>query len=382
MVERNLAKVEVAGSNPVVRSNQWPPPMTDNATHTNTGTHTNTIDVEALTRWMDANGVPGAGEIPELQDLAGGSQNELTMIERGGHKMVIRRPPATAVDDRLDGIRREHRLVKALKGADVPHAEYIAGSDDTELLGMPFYLMEAVDGWSPMDVGGWAPPFDTDLGARQGLGLELARGAALLSKVDWQSRGLEGFGRPDNFHERQVDRWLAFLERIKCRELPGLDIAAEWLRNHRPRHWSPGIMHGDYQFANVMFSHGAPAELAAIIDWEMTTVGDPLLDLGWVMMSWPTADGDIDGNSVSSSLSMAGMPSRDEMLDQYETISGRSTEDIDYYIILARFKLGIVLEQGYSRFLAGAGVNPKVEAFGPLVLDLISKAASLAAKTP
>ena len=141
-------------------------------------------------------------------------------------------------------------------------------------------------------------------------------------------------------------------------------------------------MHGDYQFANVMFSHGAPAELAAIIDWEMTTVGDPLLDLGWVMMSWPTADGDIDGNSVSSSLSMEGMPSRDEMLDHYETISGRSTEDIDYYIILARFKLGIVLEQGYSRFLAGAGVNPKVEAFGPLVLDLISKASSLAAKTP
>ena len=329
---------------------------------------------------MDANGVPGVGEVPELQDLTGGSQNELTLIERGGHRMVIRRPPATAVDDRLDGIRREHRLVKALKGADVPHAQYIAGSDDTELLGMPFYLMEAVDGWSPMDVGGWAPPFDSDLGARHGLGLELARGAALLSKVDWQARGLEGFGRPDNFHDRQVDRWLRFLERIKCRELPGLDVAAEWLRNHRPRHWSPGIMHGDYQFANVMFSHGAPAELAAIIDWEMTTVGDPLLDLGWVMMSWPTADD--EGNSLSSSLSMEGMPSRDDMLNHYETISGRSTEDIDYYIILARFKLGIVLEQGYSRFLAGAGVNPKVKAFGPIVLDLIQKAADLAERTP
>lgn len=342
---------------------------------------TSTIDVEALARWMDANGVPGTGEIPELADLTGGSQNELTMIERGGHRMVLRRPPSTAVDERLDGIRREHRLVKALKGADVPHAEYIAGSDDADLLGMPFYLMEAVDGWSPMDVGGWAPPFDTDPAARRGLGLELARGAALLSKVDWQSRRLEGFGRPDNFHDRQVDRWLAFLERIKCRELPGLDVATEWLRNHRPRHWSPGIMHGDYQFANVMFSHGAPAELAAIIDWEMTTVGDPLLDLGWVMMSWPTADGS-EGSFVGGSMSMAGMPSRDEMLDHYETISGRSTEDIDYYIILARFKLGIVLEQGYSRFLAGAGVNPKVEAFGPIVLDLISKAADLAARTP
>lgn len=337
------------------------------------------IDVEAFAKWMDANGVPGQGELPKLGALSGGSQNELTIIERGGQKMVMRRPPAGAVEDRLDGIRREHRLVKALKGADVPHAEYIAGTDDPELLGMPFYIMEAIDGWSPADLQGWAEPFASDPSLRPGLAFELVRGAALLGNVDWKARGLEGFGRPDNFHERQVDRWLAFLDRIKCRELPGLDEAAAWLRTHQPKHWTPGIMHGDYQFPNVMYHHGAPARLAAIIDWEMTTIGDPLLDLGWVLVGWgPEADDMEHGRYMD----LDGMPTIEEMCEHYELHSGRSTADITYYIVLARWKLGIVLEQSYSRFLSGAGVNPKVEVFGPLVPELIRKAASLAAANP
>ena len=222
-----------------------------------------------------------------------------------------------------------------------------------------------------------AEPFHSDLTLRPGLAYELARGAALLSKVDWRARGLQGFGKPENFHERQVDRWLAFLERIKCRELPGVGTAAAWLRTHQPRQWTPGIMHGDYQFANVMYRHDAPAELAAIIDWEMTTIGDPLLDLGWILVSWgPEAD------DMTHFLDLAGMPTIDEVRECYERHSGRSTEDIVYYIVLARWKLGIVLEQSYSRFLGGASVNPKVEVFGPLVLELIRKAASLAAANP
>jgi aminoglycoside phosphotransferase (APT) family kinase protein len=270
------------------------------------------------------------------------------------------------------------RLVKALRGAEVPHAGYLAGSDEATLLGTPFYLMEAVDGWSPMDGPGWAAPFDRDLKQRAGLARELVRGAALLSKVDWRARGLEGFGRPENFHERQVDRWLAFLARVRCRELPGLDEAAAWLRGHQPRHYQPGIMHGDYQFANVMYRHGAPAELAAIIDWEMTTIGDPLLDLGWVLIAWGSEGDDM---SQSRYLPMEGMPAREELLEHYEQVSGRATEDIDYYVILARFKLGIVLEQGYSRFLAGHPVDPKLESFGPMVVELIQKAAALAARS-
>ena len=146
--------------------------------------------------------------------------------------------------------------------------------------------MSLVDGWSPMNMDGWPAPFDTDLDARYGLGIQLVDGIARLARVDWKAQGLEGFGKPDGFHDRQVDRWLAHLNAFKFRELPGLDVAADWLRNHKPSHWEPGIIHGDYQFANVMFNHGAPARLAAMVDWEMSTVGDPLLDLAWVMNGW------------------------------------------------------------------------------------------------
>ena len=135
---------------------------------------------------------------------------------------------------------------------------------------------------------------------------------ALLSRVDWRARGLSDLGRPDGFHERQVDRWTAFLDRIKGRELPGFDEAAAWLRAHKPIDFIPGIMHGDYQFANVMFQPGAPATLAAIVDWEMGTVGDPKLDLAWVVHSWPEdPDAERDGFSY---VDMTGMPSRSAML--------------------------------------------------------------------
>src|SRR4029077_1963470 len=130
------------------------------------------------------------------------------------------------------------------------------------VLGRPFYLMGFVDGWSPMGRQTWPAPFDTDLEARSGLGYQLAEGIALLSRVDWRARGLVGLGRPENFHERQVDRWTSFFERIKFRGLDAMDVASEWWRPHKPLDYIPGIMHGDYQFANVMFEHGAPAQLA------------------------------------------------------------------------------------------------------------------------
>src|SRR5205823_1572191 len=180
-------------------------------------------------------------------------------------------------------------------------------------------------------------------------------------------------GRPDGFHERQVDRWTSFLDRIKGRELPGFEVAAAWLREHEPIDFVPGIMHGDYQFANVMFRDGAPARLAAIVDWEMGTVGDPKLDLGWVVHGWPEDTN--SGEGFTSYVDMQGMPSRSEIIDHYAKVSGRQVDDIDYYMVLAKWKLGVVLEQGYQR----AGDDEKLQMFGPIVLDLMKGAADLAA---
>ncbi|HEX8803985.1 MAG TPA: phosphotransferase family protein [Acidimicrobiales bacterium] len=332
--------------------------------------------LDRLAAWLDGAGLPGAGAPIEHALLSGGTQNEIYEIRRGDLHGAIRIPPPAAPEGRDDGILREWRIIAALDGTDVPHAAALAVCEDRSVLGRPFYVMGFVDGWSPMGTTGWPPPFDADPEARAGLAYQLAEGIALLSRVDWRARGLHDLGRPDGFHERQVDRWTTFLDRYGGRDLPGLDVASAWLRSHRPLDFVPGLMHGDYQFANVMYRHGAPATLAAIVDWEMGTVGDPKLDLAWMVQGWPedTAAPDAAGSSY---VDLTGMPSRDEVVAHWSAVSGRPVDDLDYYVVLARWKLAIVLERGYQR----AGDDEKLQAFGPMVLDLMRAAAELAETT-
>jgi aminoglycoside phosphotransferase (APT) family kinase protein len=249
--------------------------------------------------------------------------------------------------------------------------------DDVSVLGRPFYLMGFVDGWSPVDQHAkWPEPFNSDLDARPGLSYQLAEGIALLSKVDWKAKGLGDLGRPDGFHERQVDRWTSFFERIKGREVDGLEVATAWLRDRRPLDFIPGLMHGDYQFANVMYRHGAPARLAALVDWEMGTVGDPKLDLAWMVQSWPSDTANPEDSEMGY-VDMRGMPTRDQVVAHYAEVSGRQVDDLDYYLVLAKWKLAIVLEQGFQR----AGDDEKLLAFGPVVSELMASAAELAEST-
>lgn len=336
------------------------------------------LDFSRLAAWMDEQGLPEKGAPIEHRFLSGGSQNLIYEIRRGDERCVIRIPPPNAPADRDEGIIREWRIIEALEGTDVPHTPAIAVCRDPSVLGRPFYLMGFVDGWSPMDMTDrrWPEPFNSDPTTRAGLGYQLAEGIALLSKVDWRAKGLHDLGRPDGFHERQVDRWTSFFERFKGRELEGMDVASAWLRAHRPIDYVPGIMHGDYQFANVMFRHGAPARLAAIVDWEMGTVGDPKLDLGWMVQAWPD-DPDAPEASTSSYVDMRGMPTREQVIAHYAEVSGRQVDDIDYYVILAKWKLAIVLERGYQR----AGDDEKLLAFGPIVVELMKSAAELAETT-
>jgi len=337
------------------------------------------IDRDALGRWMDERGLPGKGEPVETKYLSGGSSNEIFEIRRGEHGLALRRPPRVVPEGRNETMLREYRVLEALNGTDVPHPEAVAACDDQSVIGGCFYLMGLIDGWSPMNMGDeWPEPFNSDLAARKGLGIQLVDGIARLSRVDWKARGLEGFGKPEGFIERQADRWVAHYEKMKTRDLDGVEVVAQWLREHKPSVYEPGIIHGDYQFANVMFDHSAPAQLAAIVDWEMTTVGDPLLDLGWVIQGWPRDDQNF---SNAGYVPMEGMPTRAELLAHYTEVSGRPTDEIDYYEILAGFKLAIVLEGQYSRFKSGGLDNPKIEAFGPIVVDLLHKAADLTRNT-
>jgi aminoglycoside phosphotransferase (APT) family kinase protein len=334
------------------------------------------IDGDRLVAWMDEVGLGEKGAPIEQQYVSGGSQNEIYEIRRGELHGAVRIPPPTAPESRDDGILREWRIIEALDGTEVPHTAALGMCTDKTVLGRAFYMMGFVDGWSPMNTDGWPAPFDDDLEARKGLAYQLVEGVALLGNVDWRAKGLGDLGRPDGFHDRQVDRWTAFLNRIKGREIPGFEEASAWLRTHRPIDFVPGMMHGDYQFANVMFRNGAPAQLAAIIDWEMGTVGDPKLDLAWVVQSWPDDTNDVAA-AGSGYADLYGMPSRDELVQYYSTVSGRQVDDLDYYIILARWKLAVVLEQGYQR----AGDDEKLQSFGPVVLKAMQEAADLAEST-
>jgi aminoglycoside phosphotransferase (APT) family kinase protein len=335
------------------------------------------IDTARLAEWMDGEALPGKGEPLHARFLSGGTQNIIYELTRGDARCVIRMPPPGAPPDRDKGILREWRIIEALDGTDVPHTAAVGVCDDASVLGRPFYLMGFVDGWSPMDTHGkWPEPFNSDLAARAGLSYQLAEGIALLSKVDWKAKGLQDLGRPDGFHERQVDRWTGFFERIKKRELSGLDVATDWLKTHKPLDFIPGLMHGDYQFANVMYRHGAPAQMAALVDWEMGTVGDPKLDLAWMVQSWPSDTANFEESEMGY-VDMRGMPSRDQVVAHYAEVSGRQVDDLDYYLVLAKWKLAIVLEQGFQR----AGDDEKLLAFGPVVTELMASAAELAETT-
>jgi aminoglycoside phosphotransferase (APT) family kinase protein len=331
------------------------------------------VDADVLGRWMDAEGLPGDGA-PELAYIRGGSQNEIFSVKRGGEHFVLRRPPEVVPPGRNELMMREYRVLQALRGTDVPHAEAVAACDDHSVQGVSFYLMRFVDGWSPVGVDTWPAPFDTDQAARAELGAACIDGAARLSRVDWVAGGLEGFGKPDRFLDRQVDRWLSHFDKVRIRDLPGIDEAAAWLRTHIPAAQAPGIIHGDYQFANVMFGHGRPGRLAAIVDWEMATIGDPLLDLGWMLQGWPD-----DPTNHMHTFSAEGLAPRDDMLELYARVSGRDVSASDYYVVLARFKLAIVLEGGFAALHKGESTNERVLAYGETVLNLMRGAAELAA---
>lgn len=320
-----------------------------------------TVDLDAVGTWMDAQGLPG-GAFDEVTPLAGGTQNVMLRLRRGGATYVLRRPPLHLRRRSNDALVREMRVLAALAPTPVPAPRVIAACPDTAVLGdAVFYLMEAIDGFNATVA---LPPLHAgDPAVRHRMGLNAAVAAAALGAVDHVAAGLGDVGNPDGFLDRQVGRWLGVLDSYSelpgypGPELPGVAAVASWLDAHQPRSQDcaprPGLMHGDYHLANVMFAHDGP-RLAAIVDWEMATVGDPLLDLGWLLATWPQPH---DPSSPSAIAAAGGLPTRAEVVAEYAAHSDRDLSAIGWYEVLASFKLGIVLEGTHAR--ASAGKAPK-----------------------
>jgi aminoglycoside phosphotransferase (APT) family kinase protein len=313
------------------------------------------LDRSAITAWMDEHGL-GSGELGAFRALAGGTQNVMVMFTRAGQGYVLRRGPRHLRPRSNQNILREIRLLGALASTDVPHPRLIAGCAREDLLhGAVFYLMEPVDGFNA--AVGLPSAWEHDGRVRWSMGLAMADALASLGSVDYEQAGLNGFGKPDGFLERQVTRWMGELDSFSALtgyegpQLGGIEQVAAWLENNRPRSWTPGILHGDYHVANVMFGHRVP-EVAAIVDWEMSTIGDPVLDLGSLLAVWPQADGEDD--LIGSALArLGGLPPETELIARYAERSARDLSAIDWYVVLGCFKLGIILEGTYARAKAG-----------------------------
>jgi aminoglycoside phosphotransferase (APT) family kinase protein len=334
------------------------------------------VNIGSLAAWMTAREL-GTGPIEHVIPLAGGTQNILLRFRRDGRDYVLRRPPPHPRPNSNETMRREARVLRALAGTDVPHPALIADCGDEAVLGAAFYLMEPIDGFNP--VGTLPEPHASSAAIQHAMGLELVDGIAALGRLDHHEVGLADFGKPDNFLGRQVSRWGGQLASYAdfagwpgASALPAVDTVAVWLERNRPTHFTPGIMHGDYHLANVMFSHDGP-ELAAIIDWELATIGDPLLDLGWVLATWP----DGDGESTVSVEPWIGFPTPAELVERYRAASERDLSATDWYLALACYKLGILLEGTYARACAGKAPRDVGERLHGRAVVLLERAGRL-----
>lgn len=336
-----------------------------------------TVDLAVVGAWMDARGLPG-GPFDEVAPLAGGTQNVMLRLRRGGATYVLRRPPLHLRRRSNDALVREMRVLDALAATPVPAPRVLAACPDPDVLGgAVFYLMEAIDGFNATVT---LPPLHAgDAAVRHRMGLGAAAAIAELGAVDHVAVGLGDVGNPDGFLDRQVGRWLGELESYAQLpgypgpELPAVDAVAAWLDAHRPRAWRPGLMHGDYHLANVLFAHDGP-RLAAIVDWEMVTVGDPLLDLGWLLATWPQPH---DPASTSAIAAAGGLPTRAELVAEYAARSDRDLSAIGWYEVLASFKLGIVLEGTHARACAGKAPKPIGDRLHASAMGLLARAGHL-----
>lgn len=339
------------------------------------------IDLTALTEWMDTQSL-GQGTLTNPRLLAGGTQNILMQFERDSRSFVLRRPPIHMRDNSNKTMRREAQVLAALSGSNVPHPGFIAACAETDVLGASFYLMEPVAGFNPNN--GLPKLHQANSNIQLRMGLSHIEALTALAAVDYQAVGLEGFGRPEGFLKRQAPRWLSQLESYSeydgwpgLNQAQGIDTITNWLSSNCPNASEPGIIHGDAHIGNVMFANDS-GEVAALVDWELATIGDPLIDLGWIIATWPDSDG-------SETLTLGGpdwtgLATIDELIMHYDKHSPRNLDSISWYGVLGCFKLAVILEGSYARYCSGKASKEVGESLHESAIRLLARARKLIAQ--
>jgi aminoglycoside phosphotransferase (APT) family kinase protein len=345
------------------------------------------IDLPRVEAWLDEH-APGAGSGPlTARIIGGGSTNAVFLLTRGTTRTVLRRPPRVPRPDSEKILAREARILRALDGTDVPTPAFIGHCEDHGVTGVAFCVMGHAPGWvSTGKEDEFPSPYDRPGRPREQLAYQLVEGIARLANVDHRAIGLGDYGKPDRFLERQVERWLHQLETYRetedyrGRDLPGLAYVGDWLRANVVTTPRDGIIHGDYGFANVIFAHEPEARLAANVDWELSTIGDPLLDLGWIAYGFRSRH-DPQGAPGGSYWDASLFPTREDLCEYYADRTGLPIDGLDYYLVLAQYKLAVLLERKWAEYQAGKKPRSYGEFFGDMVLRLLRQAEATARRS-
>jgi aminoglycoside phosphotransferase (APT) family kinase protein len=325
--------------------------------------------------FLDAHGI-GDGPI-DATPIGEGHSNVTYLIERGGTQVVLRRPPRPPLPPSAHDVLREARLLRALRPTAARVPNVLAVCENEATIGAPFYVMELVEGEAI--VASLPPALDTT-SERRRIGEQLIDSLVEIHAVDWRAAGLEDFGKPTGYLERQLRRFGGLWELNKTREIPAVESVGRWLAEHLPSSGTATIVHGDYRLGNTMFALDAPARLAAVLDWEMATIGDPLADIGYLCMMWAQAGDPIEGlrAALGNVTRAEGFYTRDELIARYEERSGRPVGDVRWYITLALWKSVVFMEGNYKRAIAGTTDDPYLAQFGEGVLELAARAEEVA----
>jgi aminoglycoside phosphotransferase (APT) family kinase protein len=328
------------------------------------------VDLESLRRYF-ADHVAGAdGRALSAELIAGGRSNLTYGITDGEHEWVLRRPPLGHVLPTAHDMAREYKVITALVDTDVPVPRTYALCEDNDVNGAPFYVMERVHG-RVLRTGEELASLTPDEAAA--CSRELVDVLARIHRVDYEAVGLADFGHPDGFMERQLRRWGQQWERSKAEDLPAVDEVARRLRNALPESGPPTIVHGDYRLDNTMLANEDAGRVAAVLDWEMSTLGDPLADVGLFLLYWGQSEAQIiaTGQAIDE---QAGFASRDEVVELYAKETGRDVDNLDFYVVFAFYKLAIIVEGIAARYRMGKTLGEGFEHMGQMVKSLVDEA--------
>jgi aminoglycoside phosphotransferase (APT) family kinase protein len=328
------------------------------------------IDLEALSAYLGAS--------VTIRQFPGGHSNLTYLIELDGAEYVLRRPPLGPVAPKAHDMAREYRFLHALHPAFPLAPKPYRLCEDASVIGAPFYLMERRRG---RILRREAPEWLT-IEMRRPIAYALVDTLASLHSIDATCPSIAALGRPAGFLERQLAGWSSRWERAKTSELPEMDRLIAWLAARAPRPSGAVLLHNDYKLDNVMLDAADPARVAAVLDWELAALGDPLIDLGTLLCYWPEAgDAPERRDSMTPITAAPGWPGRAELVGRYAAATGRDVSRISYYEVFAIFKVAVVLQQIYLRYHLGQTTDSRFAELGPRAQALIRTASDLAARS-